>query len=78
MVSYLCESIPCDSEFGDNSLNEYLSCNSFTTEKLEGYFFAKLQENRDRQSEVETEMLTKRSDCDVQKDLVTTHICETE
>ena len=50
----------------------------FITEKVEGYFVAKLQENRDRQSEFETQMLTKRSDCEAQNDLATTHICETE
>ena len=40
---------------------------SFIPEILEGYFVAKLQENRDRQFK-----LAKRSDCEAQKDLIVT------
>ena len=39
---------------------------------------AKLQKNRDRQSELETQILAKRSDCEAQNDLITTHIGDTQ
>lgn len=78
LVHYLCEGIPCDTYFGDSFVYKCLSYKSFITKKLEGYFAADLQENRDRQSELEPQMLRKRKDCEAQKDLVTTHVCETE
>ena len=39
---------------------------------------AKLQKNRDRQSELKSQMLAKRSDCEAQNDLITTHIGDTQ
>ena len=39
---------------------------------------AKLQKNRDRQSELKTQILAKRSDCEAQNDLITTHIGDTQ
>ena len=62
LVHYLCECIPSGTYFGDNAVYECLYCKSFITETLEGYFVVKLQKNRDRQSEDETQILTKSSD----------------
>ena len=58
-VHYLCEGIP-NTSFGDDAVYECLSCRSFIPETLEGYFVAKLQENRDRQFELETQILPKK------------------
>ena len=77
-VHYLCEGIPPNTYFGDDAVYECLSCKSFIPETLEGYFVAKLQENRDRQFEFETQILAKRSDCEAQKDLITAHIGDTD
>ena len=52
LVHYLCE--------GDSFVYKCLSYKSFITKKLEGYFAADLQENRDRQSELEPQMLRKK------------------
>ena len=71
---YLCESIPPKTYFGDDAVYECLGCKSFIPETL----VAKLQENRDRQFELETQILAKRSDCEAQKDLIATHIGDTE
>ena len=39
---------------------------------------AKLQENSDRKFELQTQILAKKSDCKVQKDLIAVHIGDTE
>ena len=39
---------------------------------------AKLQKNRDRQSELKTQILAERSDCEAQNDLFKTHIGDTQ
>ena len=61
-VHCLCESIPPNTHFGDDAVYECLSCKSFTLVTLEGCFVVKVQENRDRQSELETHILAKGSD----------------
>ena len=39
---------------------------------------AKFQKTRDRQFELKTQILAKRSDCEAQNDLITTHIGDTQ
>ena len=78
LVHYMCEGIPPNTYFGDDAVYECLSCKSFIPETLEGYFVTQLQEKSDRQFELETQILAKRSDCEVQKDLITAHIGGTE
>ena len=62
-IHYLCEGIPPNSYFGDDTVCECLGCKSFIPQTLEGYFVVKLQGNKDRQFELETQILAKRSDC---------------
>ena len=77
-VHYLCEGIPPDTSFGDDAVYECLSCKSFIPETLEGYFVAKLQENRDRQFQLETQILAKKSECEAQKELIAAYIGDRE
>ena len=53
-VHCLCEGIPPNTFFGDDAVCECLCCRSFIPETLEGYFVTKLEENRDKQFELET------------------------
>ena len=76
-VHYLCEGIP-NTSFGDDAVYECLSCRSFIPETLEGYFVAKLQENRDRQFQLETQILAKKSECEAQKELIAAYIGDRE
>ena len=77
-VHYLCEGIPPNTSFGDDAVYECLSCRSFIPETLEGYFVAKLQENRDRQCQLETQILAQKRECEAQKDLIVACISDRE
>ena len=77
-VHYLCEGISPNTSFGDDAVYESLSHRSFISETYEGYFVAKLQENRDRQFELETKILAKSSDWEAQKDLIVANVGDTE
>ena len=74
----MCEGIPPNNSFGDDAVYECLSCRSFIPEALEGYFVAKLQENRDRPCQLETQILAKKSECQAQKDLIVGCINDSE
>ena len=74
----MCEGIPPNNSFGDDAVYECLSCRSFIPEALEGYFVAKLQENRDRPCQLETHILAKKSECEAQKDLIVDCISDRE
>ena len=74
----MCEGIPPNNCFSDDAVYECLSCRSFIPEALEGYFVAKLQENRGRQCQLETQILAKKSECEAQKDLIVGCISDSE
>ena len=77
-IHYLCEGIPPNTSLDDDAVSECLSCRSFIPETLEGYFVAKLLENRDRQFELVTQILSKKSECEAKKDLIAAHIGDSE
>ena len=74
----LCEGISPNTSFGDDAVYESLSHILFISETHKGYFVAKLQENRDRQFELETKTLAKRCDWEAQKDLIVANVGDTE
>ena len=77
-LHYLCEGISPNNYFGDDAVYECLGCKSFIPETPGGYFVAKLQGNKDRQFELETQILAKRSDRESKKTLIAARIGGTE
>ena len=77
LVHYLCEGIPSNTSFGHDAIYECLICRSFIPEILKECFVAKLQENRDKQFELETQTPAKKSKCEAHKDLIMDRIGDT-